>query len=57
MLDITFLLPETYTKALLEEKARKLRKETGNDKLHAASEINKPTMFQLYKVSLLRYDP
>jgi hypothetical protein len=54
MLDLTFLVPETYTKALLEAKARKLRKETGNESLHAASEINKQTMFQLYRVSLVR---
>jgi MFS family permease len=51
---LAFLIPETYTKALLEQKARKLRKETGNQALHSASEINKPTMFELYRVSLLR---
>ena len=56
MLDIVFLLPETYTKALLEKKARRMRKETGNDKLHSASEINKETLVQLYRVSLLRHD-
>jgi hypothetical protein len=55
MLDVIFLLPETYAKTLLEKKAQRLRKETGNDKLRAASEINKPTIFQVFKVSLLRY--
>lgn len=54
MLDLVFLVPETYTKALLEAKARKLRKETGNEKLRAASEINKQSMVELYRVSLLR---
>lgn len=54
MIDIVFLLPETYTKALLEVKARRLRKQTGNQNLHSASELNKPTMYQLFKVSLLR---
>jgi hypothetical protein len=56
MIDIVFFLPETYTKVLLEKKARRMRMETGNDKLHSASEINKETLVQLYKVSLLRYD-
>jgi len=53
-LDIVFLLPETYTKALLEAKARKLRKETGNNKLYSASEVNAQSVVQLYKVSLSR---
>jgi len=51
---ILFLIPETYTKALLEAKARKLRKETGNPDLYAAHEKTKPTVYQLYKVSLSR---
>ena len=55
MIDLIFLVPETYTKALLERKARRLRKETGNDKFHSQSEIDKPTMYQLYRVSLLRH--
>ena len=55
MLDLAFLLPETYTKVLLEKKARRMRKETGNNKLRSASEINKQTLVQLYRVSLLRY--
>src|ERR1700738_1536617 len=37
-----FCLPETYTKILLEQKAKRLRKATGNDKLYSASEKNKP---------------
>lgn len=53
-LDLVFLVPETYTKALLEAKARKLRKQPGNQKLHAASEINAQSVVQLYKVSLSR---
>lgn len=53
-LDLVFLVPETYTKALLEAKARKLRKETGNDKLYAASEVNSQSVVHLYKVSLSR---
>jgi hypothetical protein len=54
MVDITFFLPETYTKVLLEQKARRLRKETGNEALFSASEKNKPSMYEHYKVSLLR---
>jgi hypothetical protein len=54
MVDIVFFLPETYTKRLLEVKAARLRKETGNDKLYAHHEKNKPTMVQLYRVSLSR---
>lgn len=54
MLVDLYFIPETYTKALLEAKARRLRKETGNHNLYAASEKNKPTMYQLYKVSLSR---
>jgi len=53
-LDIVFFLPETYTKALLETKARKLRKETGNQNLHSASEVNAQSVVELYKVSLSR---
>jgi len=52
--DMVFILPETYTKAILEKKARRLRKETGNVALYSASEKKKQTMFQLYKVSLSR---
>ena len=54
MVDIIFFLPETYTKRLLEVKAARLRNETGNDKLYAHHEKNKPTMVQLYRVSLSR---
>jgi multidrug resistance protein len=54
MVDIIFFLPETYTKILLEKKAHQLRKETGNDQLYAAHEVNRLSMFQLYRVSLLR---
>jgi MFS family permease len=54
LVDIIFFLPETYTKALLEQKAHSLRKSTGNKDLYAASEKSKQTMYELYKVSLLR---
>ena len=54
MIDLFFWVPETYTSALLETKARRLRKETANNALRAPSEINKQTIFQLYRVSLLR---
>jgi len=53
-LDIVLLLPETYTKTLLETKARKLREETGNQKLYSASEVNAQSVVQLYKVSMSR---
>lgn len=51
---LLFLIPETYTKALLQAKAQRLRKETGNSELYAAHEKTKPTVYQLYKVSLSR---
>jgi multidrug resistance protein len=54
MLINLYFIPETYGKAILGAKARKLRKETGNHNLYAPGERNKPTMYQLYKVSLLR---
>jgi hypothetical protein len=54
MVDFIIFVPETYTRALLEGKARRLRKETDNDKFYAQSEVNKPTMYQLYKISLSR---
>jgi MFS family permease len=50
-----FCLPETYTKVLLEQKAARMRKETGNANLYAASEKNRQSMIELYKVSLSRY--
>jgi MFS family permease len=56
MTDIAIFLPETYTKALLIAKARKLRKETGNPNLYCESEKNKQSVYDLYKVSLSRYD-
>lgn len=54
MLINLYFLPETYGKALLEAKARRLRKETRNHNLYAKSEKDKPTMVELYRVSLSR---
>ena len=45
------LIPEMYTKALLEAKARQ---ETGNPDVYATHEKTKPTVYQLDKVSLCR---
>ena len=47
-----FFLPETYTPAILKQKARKLRRETGNEHLHTEFEDKK--LSQLLAVALVR---
>ncbi|KAI0307922.1 major facilitator superfamily domain-containing protein [Multifurca ochricompacta] len=41
---VLFTLPETYKPVLLAKKARQIRKETGEDRYYAPSEINRPTI-------------
>jgi MFS family permease len=51
---IALLVPETYHKILLEKKAKKLRKETGDERWHAASERQKKSVVKAIGHSLLR---
>lgn len=41
---IVFLAPETYAPRILKDKAKKLRKETGNSNLRSAAEIKEEEM-------------
>ncbi|KAM6528944.1 hypothetical protein FALCPG4_009896 [Fusarium falciforme] len=54
MLSIIFFAPETYHPILLRAKARKLRKETGNDAYRAPMENTTKSIRQTLKLSLLR---
>lgn len=47
-------LPETYPPVLLERKAKKLRKETGNQDLRAPSELSGRTPKQILWLNLIR---
>jgi len=49
-----FTLPETYPPVLLERKAKKLRKETGNQDLRAPSELSGRTPGQLLLANVIR---
>jgi len=51
---IIFTLPETYPPVLLERKAKKLRKETGNQELRAPSELSGRTPSQLLLANVVR---
>lgn len=51
---ITFTVPETYTPTLLAKRAKKLRKETGDDKYVTEEDIDKRPMAQRLRVFLLR---
>lgn len=48
---LIFLVPETFAPRLLKDKAKNLRKETGNDSLRSAVEIKEENM----GMSKLRY--
>ncbi|RSL98365.1 hypothetical protein CEP52_010349 [Fusarium oligoseptatum] len=54
MLSIIFFAPETYHPILLRAKARKLRKETGNDAHRAPMENTTKSIRTTLKLSLLR---
>ncbi|RSL67627.1 hypothetical protein CEP53_002882 [Fusarium sp. AF-6] len=54
MLSIIFFAPETYHPILLRAKARKLRKETGNDAYQAPMENTTKSIRTTLKLSLLR---
>ena len=49
-----WLIPETYPPVLLERKAKKLRKETGNENLKAPSELSGRTPGQLLLLNVIR---
>ncbi|KAK9367075.1 major facilitator superfamily domain-containing protein [Lipomyces kononenkoae] len=51
---VLFGVPETYSKTLLERKAARLRKQLGNDNLHAAHERGGVSHMQLLKTSIVR---
>ncbi|KAK7204377.1 major facilitator superfamily protein [Myxozyma melibiosi] len=51
---LVFFMPETYSKTLLEKKAARLRKETGNMDLRAAHERQSVSHADLLKKSLVR---
>lgn len=51
---ITFTVPETYTPTLLSRRAKKLRKETGDDKFVTEEDISKAPLSQRLRVFLLR---
>ncbi|KAK9334135.1 major facilitator superfamily domain-containing protein [Lipomyces starkeyi] len=51
---LLFCLPETYSKTLLERKAARLRKETGNENLHAAHERGGVSHMQRFGQSIVR---
>ncbi|GKU15986.1 unnamed protein product, partial [Fusarium langsethiae] len=54
MVAIVFFAPETFHPILLREKARKLRKETGNDAYRAPMEDEQKPILQTLKLSVLR---
>ncbi|KAI8725590.1 MFS domain-containing protein [Fusarium sp. LHS14.1] len=54
MVSIIFFAPETYHPILLRTKARKLRKETGNDAYRAPMENTTKSIMTTLKLSLLR---
>ncbi|KAM5483306.1 hypothetical protein MaudMau93_006408 [Microsporum audouinii] len=51
---VVFLTPETYAPILLQRRARKLRKETGNDKIVAALDLEKKGIKETMTVTLTR---
>ncbi|KAJ8102607.1 major facilitator superfamily domain-containing protein [Lipomyces tetrasporus] len=51
---LLFAMPETYSKVLLERKAAHLRKETGNENLHAAHERGGVSHMQRFGQSIVR---
>lgn len=54
MVAIVFFAPETYHPILLREKARKLRKETGNDAYRAPMEDTIKPFLETLKIAILR---
>jgi hypothetical protein len=49
-----FVVPETSAARILQLRAARLRRETGNDKYHAAADENKLTVDKVVNVYLLR---
>ena len=51
---LLLFLPETYGPVLLKHRARKLRKETGNDQIFAPSELEKRSLYEMLTLTLAR---
>lgn len=51
---ISFTVPETYTPTLLAKRAKKLRKETGDEKYVTEEDISKAPLSQRMRIFLLR---
>lgn len=51
---IIFVVPETYHPVLLRNKARKIRKETGDERFKAPMELTNKSIPQTLKLSLIR---
>ena len=49
-----FFLPETYGPEILRQRARKMRKETGNPNIFAPLELEKKGAKQMVTVTLMR---
>ncbi|KAF2203889.1 MFS general substrate transporter [Delitschia confertaspora ATCC 74209] len=51
---ITFTVPETYTPTLLAKRAKKLRKDTGNDKYVTEEDLDKRPLSERLRIFLFR---
>lgn len=51
---ITFTVPETYTPSLLAKRAKKMRKETGDDKYVTEEDLDKRPFSERISIFLLR---
>ncbi|KAI2731275.1 uncharacterized protein N7518_002381 [Penicillium psychrosexuale] len=49
-----FVIPETYGPVILQKKAARLRKETGNEAIHAFLDLHEPTFSDIVTKYLLR---
>ncbi|KAI1609224.1 MFS transporter [Exophiala viscosa] len=54
VIPIILLMPETYTPILLSRKAKRLRKETGDDEIIARSDLQKKTLRHVLTVVMTR---
>lgn len=51
---LTFTVPETYAPAILARRAKKMRKETGDDKYQSENDLDKRPMLERMKVFIVR---
>lgn len=54
MMLFMFTLPETYAPVILKRRAKKLRKETGDDKICTEQELFKVPFSEMMKDTLIR---